>query len=766
MGINSFYKKMIAFACILCTLPVIFIGTFSYIQSSNEIQDQVGRSKLQLLKQTNSNVEQILKTVNHSTDQLIMSTLIETALKRQLDAVDFQLYNDLRSELSNLQAFDTKVEDVILLNTDQNWIMKNSGLYRLDQYEYQEPLQTLFSLPENSSWTVLPSKWFYIGETVKSINCDYVVSLVKKLPALNVNKYGLAIANIPVCGITDLLQNSADEYTIILDDQSRILAHWNPELIGKSLTEAGYATQEIQFSEKGGQFKVTLDDRPFTVNYITSQYNGWTYLSYTSINALTEQSKKIGIYTAGMCILLVLVFLVIAWLGSKKMYTPIQNLMRKLADKLPDTNVKKTNEFQIIDEQMQRLFQSQSALELEVQQHLQQVRTFFLFNLYHGKLKKAEIQEKFELFGYAEYASSWNYKAVLTIQIDALESTRYEKKDAELLLFAINNMMEEIIPQDQRVNPVIISETQVTLVGSDTESLTDFQNFIYKLTERIQQTIQQLLELQISIGISLPFETLKNASIAYREGLEALKHRLKLGSGVIIPYENINSGRHFLHMKYPKSIEADMLDAIKLAEEEKAKELLHEFLEALFAAELSPQEYQIPLIRLLNSFLLVIQESSISLSLYTDIKGSLYEELLVLHTTQEIEHWFFHRIVQPMIQTFRDRRDSQYQNISEKMIDIIHQEYSSDLTIEKCASMLHYNANYLSSVFRKETNMTFSEYLTAYRFNKAKEWLVSTDKTVKDIAEQLHYNNSQNFIRSFRKLEGITPGQYREKYKQ
>ncbi|MNJ03635.1 DNA-binding transcriptional regulator AraC [compost metagenome] len=49
-----------------------------------------------------------------------------------------------------------------------------------------------------------------------------------------------------------------------------------------------------------------------------------------------------------------------------------------------------------------------------------------------------------------------------------------------------------------------------------------------------------------------------------------------------------------------------------------------------------------------------------------------------------------------------------------------------------------------------------------YRFKMAKKWLEETDMPVKDIAARLRYNNSQNFIRSFRKQEGMTPGQYRE----
>jgi AraC-like DNA-binding protein len=44
----------------------------------------------------------------------------------------------------------------------------------------------------------------------------------------------------------------------------------------------------------------------------------------------------------------------------------------------------------------------------------------------------------------------------------------------------------------------------------------------------------------------------------------------------------------------------------------------------------------------------------------------------------------------------------------------------------------------------------------------AVKWLAETDMSVKEISERLHYNNSQNFIRSFRKTEGITPGEYRK----
>ncbi len=136
-----------------------------------------------------------------------------------------------------------------------------------------------------------------------------------------------------------------------------------------------------------------------------------------------------------------------------------------------------------------------------------------------------------------------------------------------------------------------------------------------------------------------------------------------------------------------------------------------------------------------------------------------------LHSLEEMKEWVVHRIVQPLITNLDAKDESKNKRISDKMIRIIHENFNKDISLDIIAAELHYNPNYLSSIFQKETKFSFSEYLLRYRLNKAKDWLTTTDKSVKDIAEELQYNNSQNFIRSFRKMEGITPGKYRLRYK-
>lgn len=753
----SFLSKITIFVLLLSTIPVIFIGVFAYVTSTQEIQRNVNSSKMQLILQINSNLEQKLVTVNHTLNQVVSSSVLKNALHSPLFVTDFKTYNDLRTEVRNMQSFETKLDDVVLINFNQNWMIKNSGLYRFDDYPLADEIQSLQNMKENSGWTLTPSKWFYSEENANGANCQYNISLVKKLPATGIEKSGLAIANIPSCELKDFIQKDGDstEDIIILDANERILFHYNQELIGKPLAESGLRA-EGRLEQTSGQFTTELSGQDYAVSYYRSELNDWTYLSATSIQSLTQKSSQIGTYTLLMCLALLLISVGMAFLGSRRIYSPIRRLLNELGLR-PERN-----EFEHIGAEVSDLFQSKSRLEKELHQHIQQVRTFYLTRVFTGQFKSNELLHKLEQYGYGKQINEWRTMAVLTIQIDFTEQTRYEKKDLELLLFAVQNMLEELVSQKERLTPVMIDHTIVLLVGGEETDDTVFNAYLYSLTEDVQNHIDQVLDLSVSIGISLPVESFHGISMAYREGLEALRHRIKLGKGIVIQYQDLNDGKHYVNLSYPAQLENELIEAIKLADERKARDTFDQLLDGIFDLELLPHEYQIPITRLLNNLLLIMQESGISVHQIYHEKRSVFEDILKLDTVDEIRNWFWSKLILPTLGVFRNRQNTQYHHISEKIIDLVQNYYDTDLTLEECAHRLHYNANYLSSVFRKETGCSFSEYLTNYRFSMAKKWLTTSDMSIKDIATKLRYNNSQNFIRSFRKIEGVTPGQYRE----
>lgn len=99
----------------------------------------------------------------------------------------------------------------------------------------------------------------------------------------------------------------------------------------------------------------------------------------------------------------------------------------------------------------------------------------------------------------------------------------------------------------------------------------------------------------------------------------------------------------------------------------------------------------------------------------------------------------------------------------DKLISYLENNYSdSNFSVQEMADYFNLSINYLSSYFKEQTNENIINYITYLRIEKAKHLLVSTDLSIKNIAESSGYYNVSSFIRRFKQVTGVTPGKYRE----
>ena len=56
---SSFYSKMVLFGCFISIIPLVALGFFSFMKSSTSMQNHVNSSNIQIMNQTNSNLEQV-----------------------------------------------------------------------------------------------------------------------------------------------------------------------------------------------------------------------------------------------------------------------------------------------------------------------------------------------------------------------------------------------------------------------------------------------------------------------------------------------------------------------------------------------------------------------------------------------------------------------------------------------------------------------------------------------------------------------------------
>ncbi len=86
-------------------------------------------------------------------------------------------------------------------------------------------------------------------------------------------------------------------------------------------------------------------------------------------------------------------------------------------------------------------------------------------------------------------------------------------------------------------------------------------------------------------------------------------------------------------------------------------------------------------------------------------------------------------------------------------------------SIEQIAEQLSVSQRYLSDTLKKETGKTSTEHLQLYLIDEAKNILLDPQKTVSEVAYELGFEYPPYFSRLFKKKEGISPTDYREKYK-
>lgn len=85
-------------------------------------------------------------------------------------------------------------------------------------------------------------------------------------------------------------------------------------------------------------------------------------------------------------------------------------------------------------------------------------------------------------------------------------------------------------------------------------------------------------------------------------------------------------------------------------------------------------------------------------------------------------------------------------------------------SIELLADKLSVSQRYLSDTLKKETGKTTTEHLQLYLIDEAKNSLLNPNKSISEVAYELGFEYPQYFSRLFKKKEGLSPSEYREKY--
>ena len=143
----------------------------------------------------------------------------------------------------------------------------------------------------------------------------------------------------------------------------------------------------------------------------------------------------------------------------------------------------------------------------------------------------------------------------------------------------------------------------------------------------------------------------------------------------------------------------------------------------------------------------------------------LYTNFLRRNPSRELEYHLLCSLlltIREAVMRGESEEEQKEQELGHLVQSYIDQHYKENISLRDIADEMNINHYYMSHVFKNTIGYSPMQYVIRRRIGEAQSYLLSTDKTVTEIAYIVGYNSASNFNNSFKKMVGMSPQRYRE----
>ncbi len=261
------------------------------------------------------------------------------------------------------------------------------------------------------------------------------------------------------------------------------------------------------------------------------------------------------------------------------------------------------------------------------------------------------------------------------------------------------------------------------------------------------------------------------ANSIMKSGWESLHQRQEIARQQSLLNEEIQNRKALeaklnarnLVLNYSFDKERDLVSKVKLDDREGAKKVFQELLADIFISGAA----NIPTVKARALELLVVvsraaAEAGAEFAQVLEINTDIVQEISFMNTIAEITLGAVQALDKYMNAVQRNNKVKNHQ-IMNKIKDYIRSNYDKGLTLEMIAESVYLSPYYISRIFKEEQGVTVTDYLTKVRMEEAKKLLRNPRHNIDEISEKLGYSDPSYFSKVFRRNEGMSPSQFRQK---
>lgn len=170
---------------------------------------------------------------------------------------------------------------------------------------------------------------------------------------------------------------------------------------------------------------------------------------------------------------------------------------------------------------------------------------------------------------------------------------------------------------------------------------------------------------------------------------------------------------------------------------------------------------------LLNTIMLDVrnklQESCKWLDKFADVQGMSTIDYSRVHDIDDIKVLYASVIDRVMVLLERLKYSTKENGIVNPVCNYVLENIDEELSLKVVADSLFMNKSYVSEAFKQKTGISFIEYLTIVKMERAKKLIADERLKTYEVAELLGFKDIEYFSRLFKKHWGLSPTEYRQK---
>ncbi|WP_286905066.1 response regulator [Clostridium sp. UBA1652] len=387
------------------------------------------------------------------------------------------------------------------------------------------------------------------------------------------------------------------------------------------------------------------------------------------------------------------------------------------------------------------------------------IREQFLVGAIEGRISREKWSEQIDKLNIdlkKEYLSVALIRSEGSLKLKDINNNINE--DSVLTNISIKKTVDENMNQYCSFTSFIYSDIVVVIGGLSSKD--EIGHFINGINE-VCKVYERITNLKISAGIGYVYNDPCEIKFSYRTALNALEYKLILGLGKAIYIDDVEPDNS-IELQFHEQEENLMLNAIKISTKEEIKDVINCLFDKVQHLLLPFNKYRIYIMEIMTALLKLIQTYELDMDYIFGENFNCYEHLDSFGSIDEVKEWFINKSIMVNVLIKKERVNSSILLVEQAKQYVLENYTDPDLSVEQVCSKLHVSSTYFSTIFKRETQNNFVNFLTTVRLEQAVKLLNTTDYKTYVIAEKVGYPEANYFSYVFKKKFGVSPSKYRK----